>query len=60
MTSITKALSKGKKVTLIGFGSFQAVKRPARMYRDIKSGKPFKSKSKEIVKFRASVKFIKG
>ena len=52
MASITKALSKSEPITLVGFGSFQTVKRPARLCRDIRSGKPIKVISKKVIKFR--------
>ena len=52
MISITTALSKGDKVTLMGFGSLQTVKTKTRMYRDINSGESKKTRGKTIVKFR--------
>ncbi|MBU0665281.1 MAG: integration host factor subunit beta [Proteobacteria bacterium] len=52
MSSITKALSTGEKVTLMGFGSLQPVKTKTRMYRDIQSGESKKARGKTIVKFR--------
>jgi DNA-binding protein HU-beta len=52
MASITTALSKGEKVTLMGLGSLQTVKTKTRMYRDINSGESKKARGKTIVKFR--------
>jgi DNA-binding protein HU-beta len=52
IASITTALSKGEKVTLMGFGSLQTVKTKTRMYRDINSGESKKARGKTIVKFR--------
>jgi DNA-binding protein HU-beta len=48
MASITTALSKGEKVTLMGFGSLQTVKTKTRMYRDINSGESKKARGKTI------------
>lgn len=53
MGSIAGALKKGKKVTLIGFGTFSVAKRSARMGRDPRTGKPLKIEAKRVPKFSA-------
>ena len=49
---ITKALKKGQRVVLVGFGSFHVVKRKARMGRNPQSGKPIKIGAKKAVRFK--------
>jgi len=51
--SVTEALSKGDKVTLIGFGTFNVSKREARMGRNPQTGKEIKIPAKNAVKFKA-------
>lgn len=50
---ISKSLRAGKKVTLVGFGTFTAVKRAARKGRNPATGEAIKIKAKKVVKFRA-------
>ncbi len=52
-TTITGALKKGDKVTLIGFGSFYVVKRAARTGRNPQTGKPLKIAARKAARFRA-------
>jgi len=54
---IKKALKKGKKVQLIGFGSFEVKKRKARMGRNPVTGKPIKIKATKVPKFRPGKAF---
>ena len=49
--SVTKALKKGGKVTLVGFGTFSVSKRKARKGRNPQTGKIIKIKAKKVVKF---------
>jgi DNA-binding protein HU-beta len=53
MEAVTKALKSGKKVTLIGFGTFSVTKRAARKGRNPKTGESIKIKAKKIAKFKA-------
>jgi len=53
LETITKALKKGDKVTLIGFGTFSVVKRSARTGRNPQTGKAIKIKAKKVPKFTA-------
>ncbi|MCX6257737.1 MAG: HU family DNA-binding protein [Bacteroidia bacterium] len=50
---ITKALKKGDRVGLVGFGSWSVVKRSARTGRNPKTGKELKIPAKKVVKFKA-------
>jgi DNA-binding protein HU-beta len=50
---IGKSLQKGKKVTLVGFGTFNVTKRAARKGRNPATGESIKIKAKKVVKFRA-------
>jgi len=56
LETIKKALKKGDKVTLIGFGTFSVVKRSARTGRNPQTGKPIKIKAKKVPKFVAGKK----
>ena len=49
----TKALKKGDRITLVGFGSFSVSKRAARMGRNPQTGKAIKIAAKKVVKFKA-------
>jgi DNA-binding protein HU-beta len=51
--SIAQALSKGDKVTLIGFGTFSVSHRSARTGRNPKTGKEIKIAAKKVPKFAA-------
>jgi DNA-binding protein HU-beta len=51
--SITGALKKGEKVSLIGFGSFDIVKRKARNGRNPSTGDKMKIKASNAPRFRA-------
>lgn len=53
LTSIRKALKKGDKVTLVGFGTFSITKRAARKGRNPQTGKEIKIAAKKVVKFKA-------
>lgn len=55
--AITKTVSKGKKVTLVGFGSFESRKRAARMGRNPQTGKELKIPAKTVPAFTAGKKF---
>ncbi|MCK5195224.1 MAG: HU family DNA-binding protein [Desulfobulbaceae bacterium] len=54
--AITGSLQKGENVTLIGFGTFSAVKRDARTGRNPQTGKSMKIPAKTVVKFKAGTK----
>ncbi len=52
--NVTKALKKGQKVTLVGFGTFTAEKRKARKGVNPRTGETIKIKARKVPKFRAS------
>ena len=45
ITTIQKTLKKGEKVQLIGFGTFESRKRPARVARNPRTGEEIKVKA---------------
>lgn len=51
--NIEKALKKGDRVALVGFGSFSVAKRAARTGRNPQTGKEIKIAAKKVVKFKA-------
>ncbi len=51
LEAIIKALKKGDKVTLIGFGTFSVTKRAARKGRNPQTGKEMKIAAKKVPKF---------
>ena len=51
--SITQAIKKGGKVTLIGFGTFSVASRKARKGRNPRTGKEIKIAAKKVPKFSA-------
>ena len=54
---IIEAVKKGDKVTLVGFGTFSAVKRAARNGRNPQTGKAMKIPSRKAPKFVAGKTF---
>ena len=50
---ISKALKKGERVSLIGFGSFSVSKRKARTGRNPQTGKPIKIAARKVARFKA-------
>lgn len=54
--SVTKALKKGDKVTLIGFGTFEVRERAARTGRNPRTGEEIKIKATKIPAFKAGKK----
>ena len=55
--TIEKTVAKGKKVTLVGFGSFEARKRAARTGRNPQTGATIKIAAKTVPAFSAGKKF---
>ncbi len=49
--TVTKSVSKGEKVTLIGFGSFSRMERSARTGRNPRTGKTINIPAKKVPKF---------
>ncbi len=57
LETIQKTVSKGKKVTLVGFGTFEARKRAARTGRNPQTGATLKIAAKTVPAFTAGKKF---
>ncbi len=57
---ITKALKKGDRVTLVGFGTFSVSKRKARAGRNPQTGKPLKIAARKVAKFKAGSELKKA
>jgi len=53
MAATTKALKKGDRVALVGFGTFSISKRSARNGRNPQTGKPIKIAARKVAKFKA-------
>ena len=52
VSSTTKALKKGDRVALVGFGSFGVAKRNARTGRNPQTGKAINIPAKKVVRFK--------
>jgi DNA-binding protein HU-beta len=50
---VTKALKKGEKVTLVGFGTFLVGRRRARTGRNPQTGAPIKIAARRVPRFSA-------
>ena len=50
---VTRALKRGQKVTLVGFGTWGVSKRKARMGRNPQTGEAIQIKAKKVVRFKA-------
>lgn len=51
LDNVTKALKKGDKVTLVGFGTFGVSRRKARAGRNPRTGAPIKIAARRALKF---------
>lgn len=59
ITATSKALKKGDRVALVGFGSFSVAKRAARTGRNPQTGKAIKIAAKKVAKFKAGAELAK-
>ena len=59
VNATTKALKKGDRVALVGFGSFSVTKRAARNGRNPQTGKAIKIDAKKVAKFKAGADLAK-
>jgi DNA-binding protein HU-beta len=57
VAAITKAVSKGDTVTLVGFGTFKSSKRAARVGRNPQTGKELKIAATTVPRFTAGAGF---
>jgi DNA-binding protein HU-beta len=51
-SNVTKALKKGDKLTLTGFGTFMVAKRKARSGRNPRTGKEIRIPATRVAKFK--------
>ncbi len=59
LNAVAGTLSKGGKVTLVGFGTFSVSKRLARKGRNPRTGKEINIKAKKVAKFKAGSELAK-
>lgn len=59
INTVGATLSKGGKVTLVGFGTFSVSKRSARKGRNPRTGKEINIKAKKVAKFKAGSELAK-
>ena len=57
LETIEKSVAKGKKITLVGFGTFEPRKRAARTGRNPQTGASIKIAAKTVPAFSAGKKF---
>ena len=57
LDTVQKTVAKGKKVTLVGFGTFESRKRAARVGRNPQTGKEIKIAAKTVPACSAGKKF---
>ena len=57
INAVTKAVAKGDRVTLVGFGSFKSSKRAARIGRNPQTGKELKIAATTVPRFSAGTAF---
>ncbi len=55
--TVVKALKKGDKVTLVGFGTFSVSERSARSGRNPQTGEVIKIKARKVPRFKAGKEF---
>lgn len=60
LIDIETALQKGKRVSLVGFGSWTVSRRAAREGRNPQTGKTIKIAAKKVVKFKAGSDLAKS
>lgn len=53
IATVTKALKKGDRLSLPGFGTFSVTKRKARIGRNPQTGKEIKIPAAKVAKFKA-------
>ena len=58
LNTITKAVTAGDKVSLIGFGTFSVSDRAARQGRNPQTGQSIQIPARKVVKFKAGTKLI--
>jgi len=57
VSSLYKAIQKGDKISLVGFGTFSVTQRSARVGRNPQTGKQINIAAKKSIKFKAGKEF---
>ncbi|MHB2023286.1 MAG: HU family DNA-binding protein [Mycobacteriales bacterium] len=57
LETVTRAVAKGERVALTGFGVFEKIERPARMGRNPQTGERVRVKKTAVPKFRPGAQF---
>lgn len=57
MDAVVKSVARGEKVTLVGFGTFDASQRNARTGRNPKTNEPLEIPAKRVARFKAGKEF---
>ncbi len=60
MQEVTKTLSKGDKVSLVGFGTFSVSNRAARTGRNPQNGETIQIPARKLAKFKAGKKLAEA
>lgn len=60
INAVTKSLSKGGRVALVGFGTFSVSTRKARTGRNPRTGKEIKIPATRVAKFKAGNKLVQA
>lgn len=60
VSAVSESLSKGEKVTLVGFGTFTTSKREARKGRNPKTGEVIDISAKTVARFKAGSELNKS
>ena len=50
--TVQETMKKGERITLVGFGTFSVLDRPAREGRNPRTGKKIKIAAKKVAKFK--------
>ena len=58
-SATTKALKKGDRISLVGFGSFSVSQRAARKGRNPQTGKEIQIAAKNVIRFKAGADLSK-
>ena len=58
MDAVESTLVQGKRLTLVGFGTFETANRQARIGRNPKTGVEISIPAKRIAKFKAGAKLL--
>jgi DNA-binding protein HU-beta len=60
VSAISGSLSKGEKVTLVGFGTFTTLRKESRKGRNPKTGEVITIPAKNVARFKAGSELVKN